>query len=326
MPKSHRPYPPEFRQQMVELVRAGRPPEELSQEFEPSSQAIRNWVRQADRDEGRRADGVSSAEREELRRLRRENKRLRTEREILSKAATWFARGGRFEVAEVFGFVSAHQDQFPIATMCRVLGVSPSGYYAWRRREPSARSVSDAQLTALIGQVHTWSRGTYGVPRMVRELRARGPHVNPKRVARLMREAGWQGVSRRQSARTTRRDRDAPATPDLVDRDFTASGPDALWVADITYVPTGSGFLYLAVVLDAWSRRVVGWAMASHLRAELVVQALDMALGQRRPEGVIHHSDQGCQYSSLAFGRRCREAGVRPSTGLGRRLLRQRAV
>ena len=211
--------------------------------------------------------------------------------------------------------MSAHQDQFPIATMCRVLGVSPSGYYAWRRREPSARSVSDAQLTALIGQVHTWSRGTYGVPRMVRELRARGPHVNPKRVARLMREAGWQGVSRRQSARTTRRDRDAPATPDLVDRDFTASGPDALWVADITYVPTGSGFLYLAVVLDAWSRRVVGWAMASHLRAELVVQALDMALGQRRPEGVIHHSDQGCQYSTLALGRRCREAGVRPSTG-----------
>ena len=199
--------------------------------------------------------------------------------------------------------------------MCRVLGVSPSGYYAWRRREPSARSVSDAQLTALIGQVHMWSRGTYGVPRMVRELRARGPHVNRKRVARLMREAGWQGVSRRQSVRTTRRDRDAPAAPDLVDRDFTASGPDALWVADITYVPTGSGFLYLAVVLDAWSRRVVGWAMASHLRAKLVVQALDMALRQRRPAGVIHHSDQGCQYSSLAFGRRCREAGVRPSTG-----------
>ena len=185
--------------------------------------------------------------------------------------------------------------------MCRVLGVFPSGYYAWRRWPPSARS--DAQLTAVIGQVHTWSRGTCGVLRMVRELRDRGQPVNPKRVARLMREAGLQGVSRRKSAGTTRRDADAPAAPDLVDRDFAASGPDALWVADITYVPTWSGFLYLAVVLDAWSRRVVGWAMAGHLRTELVVQALDMALGQRRLEGVIHHSDQGCQYSSLAFGR-----------------------
>ena len=153
------------------------------------------------------------------------------------------------------------------------------------------------------------------MPRMVRELRDRGQHVNPKRVARLMGEAGLQGVSRRKSTRTTRRDGDAPSAPDLVDRDFAASGPDALWVADITYVPTWSGFLYLAVVLDAWSRRVVGWAMAGHLRTELVVQALDMALGQRRPEGVIHHSDQGSQYSSLAFGRRCREAGVRPSRG-----------
>ena len=185
--------------------------------------------------------------------------------------------------------------------MCRVLGVFPSGYYAWRRWPPSARS--DAQLTAVIGQVHTWSRGTRGVPRMVRELRDRGQPVNPKRVARLMRKAGLQGVSRRKSAGTTRRDADAPAAPDLVDRDFSASGPDALWVADITYVPTWSGFLYLAVVLDAWSRRVVGWATAGHLRTELVVQALDMALGQRRLEGVIHRSDQGCQYSSLAFGR-----------------------
>ncbi len=169
--------------------------------------------------------------------------------------------------------------------MCRVLGVSSSGYYAWRHRQPSARSVSDAPLAALIAQIHRWSRGTYGVPRMVRELSDRGHPVNPTRVARLMREAGLQGVSRRKSTRTTRRDGDAPAAPDLVDRDFAASGPDALWVADITYVPTWSGFLYLAVVLDAWSRRVVGWAMAGHLRTELVVQALDMALGQRRPEG-----------------------------------------
>jgi putative transposase len=130
-----------------------------------------------------------------------------------------------------------------------------------------------------------------------------------------MRHAGVQGVSRRKPCRTTVRDETARPAPDLVDRHFTAPGPDRLWVADITYVPTGAGVLYLAVVLDAWSRRVVGWAMAAHLRTELVLAALDMAVAQRRPTDVIHHSDQGCQYTSLAFGGRCREAGVRPSMG-----------
>ena len=211
--------------------------------------------------------------------------------------------------------MSAHQALYPIATMCRVLEVSTSGYYAWRHRKPSARSKSDAALTVLIREIHEWSRGTYGVPRMFKELIARGHHVNPKRVERLMREAGLQGVSRRKRTHTTRRDRGARVTPDLVARDFAAQGPDERWLADITYVPTGAGFLYLAVVLDAWSRRIVGWAMASHLRSELVVQALDMALWQRRPQAVIHHSDQGCQYTSIAFGRRCGEAGVRPSMG-----------
>jgi len=211
--------------------------------------------------------------------------------------------------------VSDHQALYPIATMCRVLDVSTSGYYAWLRREPSVRSQSDATLTALIRQIHDWSRGTYGVPRMVVELEARGHHVNPKRVARLMRAAGLEGVSRRKRTRTTRRDRDRRAAPDLVERDFGAQGPDELWVADATFVPTWAGFLYLAVVMDVWSRRVVGWAMGAHLRTELVLEALNMALWQRRPEEVIHHSDQGCQYTSIAFGRRCREAGVRPSMG-----------
>src|SRR2546430_3818615 len=130
-----------------------------------------------------------------------------------------------------------------------------------------------------------------------------------------MRALGLAGVSRRKGPRTTVRDRDARPAPDLVDRDFTATGPDRLWVADITYIPTWAGFLYLAVVLDAWSRRVVGWAMATHLRAELVLDALNMALTQRRPTDVIHHSDQGCQYTSFAFGRRCETMSVRPSMG-----------
>ncbi len=169
-------------------------------------------------------------------------------------------------------------------------------------------------MTAQIEAVHRDSRGTYGAPRIHAELAAEGLRIGRKRVARLMRTVGLQGISRRKF-RTTVRDETARPAPDLVERQFTAAGPDRLWVADITYVPTWAGFLYLAVVLDAWSRRVIGWAMASHLRTELVLAALDMALAQRRPSEVIHHSDHGCQYTSLAFGRRCRDAGVRPSMG-----------
>jgi putative transposase len=202
-----------------------------------------------------------------------------------------------------------------VRTMCRLLGVSPSGYYASQRRSPSARSVSDAALGARIEAIHEHSRGTYGAPRVRAELAAEGQAVSRKRVARLMQAAGLAGVSRRRRFATTTRDRQARPAPDLVDRNFAVSGRDQLWVADITYIPTWAGFLYLAVVVDAWSRRVVGWAMATHLRTELVVAALNMALGQRRPSGVIHHSDQGTQYTSIAFGLRCRQAGVRPSMG-----------
>jgi putative transposase len=199
--------------------------------------------------------------------------------------------------------------------MCRVLEVSASGYYAWRKRPLSARARADVELGAEIQAIHRESRGTYGAPRIHAELAARGVRVGRKRVARLMRRAGLQGGSRRKQFQTTVRDETARPAPDLVDRQFVAAGPDRLWVADITYVPTWAGFLYLAVVLDAWSRRVVGWAMETHLRTELVLAALDMAVTQRRPVDVIHHSDQGCQYTSVAFGTRCHEAGVRPSMG-----------
>ena len=201
--------------------------------------------------------------------------------------------------------------------MARVLGVSKAGYYAWLRRPPSAHAQADAALLKQVRTAHASSRGTYGAPRVHAELRASGERHSRKRVARLMREAGLVGASRRRRGPvTTQRDKEARPAPDLVDRDFTAAGPNQLWVADITYVPTAAGFLYLAVVLDAWSRRIVGWAMANHLRAELVLDALEMAVGQRRPpREVIHHSDQGSQYTSLAFGKRCREAGVRPSMG-----------
>ena len=208
-----------------------------------------------------------------------------------------------------------NQALYPIATMCRVLEVSPSGYYAWRHRGPSARAQQDAQLSRQIQSIHTRSRGTYGVPRVHAELAEEETRVGRKRVARLMQGLGLQGVSRRKATRTTVRHPERRPAPDLVQRDFTARTPNHLWVADITYIPTWAGFLYLAVVLDAFSRRVVGWAMATHLRTELVLDALEMALSQRRPTEVIHHSDQGCQYTSIAFGQRCKTAGVRPSMG-----------
>lgn len=204
---------------------------------------------------------------------------------------------------------------YAIATMCRVLEVSTSGYWAWRRRPRSAQARANAQLTMRIRAIHEQSRQSYGAPRIHAELLAEGMRVGRKRVARLMAAAGLYGVSRRKWITTTVRDRAARPAPDLVARNFTATEPDQLWVADITYIPTWAGFLYLAVVLDAFSRRVVGWAMETHLRTELVLAALNMALSQRRPIAVIHHSDQGTQYTSIAFGIRCREAGVRPSMG-----------
>lgn len=209
----------------------------------------------------------------------------------------------------------ANQAMYPVATMCRLLGVSTSGYYAWHRRAPSARAESDAALLERINEIHRSSRGTYGAPRIHAELVDQGHAVSRKRIARLMRGAGLAGISRRKGTRTTVRDARARAAADLVERNFTADAPDRLWVADITYIPTWAGFLYLAVVLDVFSRRVIGWSMANHLRTRLVLDALDMALWQRRPDGVIHHSDQGSQYTSIAFGKRCRDAGVRPSTG-----------
>jgi putative transposase len=203
-----------------------------------------------------------------------------------------------------------------VATLFRLLGVSRSGYYAWRTRSPSARVCADQELTQQIKVLHQQSRGTYGAPRIWAELRDRGVVCARKRVARLLRLAGLQGCHRRKGSAPSRRTPRTPPAPDLVRRNFTAPAPDRLWVADITYVPTWAGFLSLAVVLDAHSRRIVGWAMADHLRSELVIEAVDMAVWRRRPTpGVIHHSDQGSQYTSLAFGRRLREAGLVGSMG-----------
>lgn len=211
--------------------------------------------------------------------------------------------------------MSAHQARHGVARQCEVLGVSRSGFYAWKDRPLSRRARADVEISQRIRLIHAVSGGTYGAPRVHAELAADGVRVGKKRVARLMRALGLQGATRRRITTTTVRDPDARQAPDLVERDFTADGRDQLWVADITYVPTAPGFLFLAVVIDAWSRKVVGWRLTDHLRTELVVEALETACAQRRPDGVIHHSDQGTQYTSIAFGIRCRAAKVRPSMG-----------
>ena len=276
MPKTRPPYAPEFRQPMVDLVRAGRDPQDLAREFEPSGQAIRNWVAEADRRDGRRDPkpaavdvALTSTERDELARLRRENKQLRLEREILSRAAAWFARETGVVPPGLFAFMSANQAAFPVAVMARVLGVSKAGFYAWRERAlrpakwPMGRCSRGCRMCM-------WPRATpTGRRRVHAALQAQGERHGRKRIAGLMRVAGLVGACHRKGGpTTTRRDEKARPAPDLVDRNFKAQAPDQLWVADITYVPTMSGFLYLAVVLDVFSRRIVGWSMQNHLRTE----------------------------------------------------------
>jgi putative transposase len=212
--------------------------------------------------------------------------------------------------------VNANQADLPVRTLCRVLGVSPSGFYAWQGRPASRRALDDAVLTERIRAMHAASDGCYGSPNIHAELRDEGTRVGRKRVARLMRQAELRGVSRRRGfVVTTQRDPERRRAPDLVNRKFLATDANQLWVADMTYVPTWAGFIFLAIVLDVWSRRVVGWAIGERMTADLVLAALNMAIAQRRPTHVIHHSDQGSQYTSVAFGQRCSKMGVRPSMG-----------
>ena len=197
-----------------------------------------------------------------------------------------------------------------------MLGVSRAGYYAWRDRLPSRRAVRDGELCEQIAAIHHESQGSYGWPRVHAELRHRGVRVSRKRIARLMRQAGLSGMVRRRKGRTTIRVPGIATAPDLVRRGFDPTAPNRLWVADLTEIATWEGKLYLAVVVDAFSRRCVGWAMAEHMRAELVVEALEMAIWQRRPNaGLVHHSDRGSQYVSLLCGQTARDAGIAVSMG-----------
>jgi putative transposase len=214
-----------------------------------------------------------------------------------------------------YQLIEAERTRFPVQLMCRMLGVSRSGYYDWKDRPPSNRSRENAALTGKIREIHHRSRETYGSPRVHAELRALGMRCSRKRVERLMRQAGLRGCMRRHRRGTTRRGKRAPAE-DLLNRAFAAATMEKVWVADITYVVTAEGFLYLAFILDVYLRRIVGWAMEPHLRTELVVDALRMGVWRRkRAPGLVHHSDQGAQYTSLSFSERLSEVGITPSMG-----------
>ena len=216
-----------------------------------------------------------------------------------------------------YRLISAERATFPVSVMCEVLGVSASGFYDWASRAPSDRALSDAWLMEQIKDIHKTNRGVYGARRIHAELaQARGIRVGRKRAERLMRQAGISGLVTRRRGKTTIRVPGVRTVPDLVERDFRPTEPDRLWVADITYLRTFEGWLYLAAIQDAYSRRIVGWAMDSHKRAELVRDALEMAIARRRPApGLVHHSDQGSQYVALLFGQRCRQAGITQSMG-----------
>jgi len=217
----------------------------------------------------------------------------------------------------IFRFVAAKKAEHSIKTMCRVLGVSRSGFHAWASRPRSARRVDDERLLARIREIHAAHREVYGSPRVHAELvLGDGERIARKRVERLMRQAGLTGLRPKKRGRTTVRVPGVRVCEDLVDRAFLAAAPNRLWVADITYLRTWEGWLYLVAVQDVFSRRIVGWSMADHMRTELVTDALQMALARRRPEpGLIWHSDQGSQFVSLAFGQQARAAGIAQSMG-----------
>jgi putative transposase len=317
MPRSRPPYPREFRE---EATRAGP-------ELGPAHRADRPgawvawgtlsaWVKQAELDAGLRSDGLTTAEGGVAAVAAGEPDPAGRAGDP-EKSGRLLRSGDRVQAVEAFGFVEQERAHHRVARMCRVLGVSPSGYYAWRKRGLSRRRREDAALLERVRRIWEGSGRTYGAPRVWAELRACGVRCSRKRVARLMREAGLVGAyARRRRRGTTVQDPRAAAAPDLVGRQFRAEGPNRLWVADLVQVPTGEGWLYLGVILDVWHRGVVGWAMRQNARAELVVDALEMALWRRRPApGLVHHSDRGAQYTSLRFGARLERAGMLRSMG-----------
>lgn len=252
-------------------------------------------------------------------RLRREVSRLTLEAEIARRLAS-FAYGGSHERVRIYRFIDQERKNFPLSVLCRVCRVSRSAYYAWAKRGegPSDATITEAYLANDIFEIWTKSRRRYGAPRVTAALWKNGVEVAEKRVARIMAEIGIQGICGRKKMKTTRRDPTAVVDTDLVERDFTATAPDELWLTDVTYIPTDEGWLYLCSILDVFSRRLLGWSIAEHMRTELCTDALDaaaMVRGRTDFSGTVLHSDHGCQFTSDAFRRRCRALRIVQSMG-----------
>ncbi|MFN2565694.1 MAG: IS3 family transposase [Gemmatimonadaceae bacterium] len=307
-------YTDEFRREAVALVQAGNESvAEVARKLGVHRETLQNWCRMA------AGDGPSTAARvmleEENRRLRQENARLLEEREILKKATAFLRQGCTMR----FVFIRAHARAYHVTTMCRVLEVSKAGYYAWRARPLSDRVRADRVLRERIRQIHQRVKGRYGSPRVYQELRSLGLRCGKHRVARLMRAEGLRATRVPQCRVTTRSEHGRPAPANVLARDFAvASAPppppgSAVWMADITYLPTREGWLYLAVVLDRASRRVVGWSLRPRLDQALTLGALRMALTHHRPAGGLHHSDRGLQYACRAYRQLLAAAGFTPS-------------
>ncbi|MCX4231196.1 IS3 family transposase [Streptomyces sp. A15ISP2-DRY2] len=315
-----RKYPDELRERAVREVRAtGRPIAHVAKDLGIHKEALRGWVRQAEADNGERDDRLTTAEHDELKQLRKEVAELRRANEILKAASVFFCPGDRpspDEAEQVIDHLRANG--LGVDPVCRVLELSPSTYFARKKRPKSARRLRDEQFMPVIEQVHAESGGTYGARRITHALRRKGIEVARCTVERLMAERGLEGVIRGRRRRTTIPEPSAPRPPDLVDRNFTAARPDQLWVADMTYVRTWSGWAYVAFVLDVCSRMIVGWQVADHMRTELPLDALEMALWRRRikkDSGLIHHSDRGAQYVSIRYTDRLADIGASASVG-----------
>ncbi|WP_449232504.1 IS3 family transposase [Azospirillum doebereinerae] len=288
-----------------------------------TAETLRGWVRQAERDQGKRP-GPTTDEQERIKALEREVRELRQANEILRKASAYFAPGGaRPPVSEMIAFIDAHRAVHGVEPICRALPIAPSTYraHAARRVDPAkmpARSRSDAELSLAIRRVWDANFQVYGVRKVWRQLRREGIDAARCTVARLMKHMGLKGVTRGKAMRTTISDRATPCPADRVNRQFQAPRPNALWVADFTYVATWQGFVYVAFVIDTFARKIVGWRVSRTAHAGFVLDALEQALHDRRPakdSGLIHHSDRGSQYVAIRYTERLTDAGVEPSVG-----------
>ncbi|RHW29181.1 IS3 family transposase [Nocardioides immobilis] len=290
-------------------------------------ESVRQWVKQADIDDGH-APGVSTADAKRIKELEQELRELRRANEILKRAAKFLRGGARPPTQEVVAFIDANRDdvvggkKLGVESICSTLSkaglqVAPSTYYAAKSRQPSLRAQRDAVLRPALRSLWEDNYRVYGARKLWKAAKRAGHEVGRDRVARLMRAEGIEGVRRTKRVRTTRPDPAAARHPDLVKRDFTATAPNQLWVTDLTFVPTFAGVAYVCFIIDAFSRMIVGWRVASNMRTETVLDAIEMARWSRGTQlaGLRCHSDAGSQFTSLRYGERLAEIGAVPSIG-----------